>query len=331
MPDQVSTDQQEFDTGFAEAVAQRAADEAPKESTTAAPAAPAAETSAPAKPAATTDNPPGDRAASASAPAKPGAARPGDADPIDERLVQALHRERSSANRISAFATENNRLKAALAERDRELSALRAKPASPVSAPTRAEDVLGQAPDLEASIQARIADALRPHQEALESAQRRLSEVDGMARQAAESVQPLSEAEERRQITNVMSQLDNTFSPAWRKDIKTADFVSWLNAQDSIVQDRYENATTFGASSTVLQMYYANKGITRRPVAQGAASAQATPPQAADRLRRASGIAPRSSATLSTKPEDFDGAFAEFTAARQQQRTQVAPNAQHLR
>lgn len=316
MAEVVGVEQAEFDAAFAESAALRAANDGPTARPTAEPSPAPSKREVEAKP---------EAAAPAPAP------RATEHDTLSGQLAEALHRERSSANRISAFAKENNQLKQSIADMQRQISDLMAVSAkSPASAATSAKsDVLKEAPDLEAAVQARIAEAIAPYKEALSKHSARLDDVDDRATLAAESIQPLSQAEHQRKLRSVMTQLDEAFSTEWRKDIKQAPFVQWLNRQDKVIQDRYADADTFDTSSTVLRMYYADAGLQRRPAPP--ATRSEPPTSSAQRLRNSATLPPSSVSRPSAKADDFDSAFEEFANARRARKLKVNSNAQYLR
>lgn len=288
-------DTDQFDAAFAEFSKQP---EAPQPAE--APAAPEPEAAAP--------------------PAQPAPAEPepkSEAPSVDElqkQVKEALHRERSSANRISAFAQENNKLQSMIAEMRQRLDALDAAKAAPAAAPATDEaDVLANAPDLEAAVQKRVRAVTAGLESTVTELRKRLDQTEQVATQAKAGLDPIVAREERQQHEAVWNALDTRFSPAWRDDIKTPDFDGWLKEQPRQIVEIFETAKTAQDSASVLTLYYSAKG---KPIPAAAPSAPAANPNT-ERLRMAAGVAPRGNQRPPSGPavDDFEGNFAVFTQA----------------
>jgi type II secretory pathway component PulM len=291
-------DQDQFDKAFAEIASK------PEGDTPAAAVEPAAEP-APAAPA---------EAVEAPAPAAPAPS----AEELQRQVREALHRERSSANRISSFAKENQSLKAAVDEMRRKLDELSAAKAAPTPAPAPAadlEDVLSDAPDLKASVQRLIASEKDPLLKEIEKLRADLQETRGIATHVQQTFEPIAEREIRSQHEQVWKSLDEKFSPTWRDDVKSADFDEFLKSGEHW-QKAFESAKTASDSAAVLGAYYVARGIERKPAPAQAAS-PATNPNT-ERLRLAAGVAPRGNQRPPVGPaaDDFEGNFAEAMKAR---------------
>lgn len=347
-PDQTATptEAEEFDAAYEEIVAGKAdpakgdkpagGESDPK---TAEPKTPEQTTNAPAdKPAEGGDKPAADKAAEAvkAEPVKPAADPAKQAADLDRQLAEALHRERSVAGRIGIVERQNNELKGQLATAQAEIASLKAKATAPSARQSgeasKVDDALTRAPDLEQAILARIDAAVAPYKEALEKQGVRLDEVAGTVTKAAESIEPLSEAEHRRNMALVAVDLDKAFGAGWRGEVKTSRFAAWLKKQTPTIQDLYTYADTFDSSSTVLRMYAADTGVQLKPAAQGAQPNAAAPnadPKA--NLRRSTTLAPSSGARPASKQEDFEGSFDEFSAALQRSKAKQVTHAQQLR
>ncbi|MBI5270704.1 MAG: hypothetical protein HY856_13615 [Burkholderiales bacterium] len=292
-------DDQDFESFFNERVAakQEAATTPP------APSAPAAD--AEPKPESEKDQPPKE--------APKDEAKPD----LERQLAEALHRERSSANRVSHFMRENNQLRTKVQALEQEVEQLKAK-AAPASSGA-AQDVLAEAPELEAAVRARVEAAIAPLQAALDAANARLAEVDGHQPAAAQA-QPQG-GDVAFEVAKTHQLLDAAF-PTWRSDTQSADFARWLNGQPASVQRAYEDAVGFDDCATVMRLYYAAKGAPKQQPAQTPAQPAAQQPSSQDRLRQAAGIAPRAGSIPNpdAKKDDFEGSFAEFASMRKTQR-----------
>lgn len=231
---------------------------------------------------------------------------------LQQDLSQALHRERSSSNRLSHFMRENNQLKEQVQSLQRQMDEMRAAPAARASASMEPgedplNDVLEEAPDLKAAVERRIQREVKSLRDGLAAANSKLAEVDQTANRAAQDIEPLASREEQRQIESVYGQLDKSFDH-WRGDLRTPAFGQWLNTQTPAIQSMFQGGRTYAEAATVLRLFYAEQGAsTSPPPARGASANQ-------ERLQRAAGIAPRALTKLSSKADDFEGAFAEFAS-----------------
>lgn len=288
----------QFDAAFAEFSKQP---EAPPQAEAQAAPEPVAATAPPAQPAPAEPEPKSESA-------------PPSVDELQRQVKEALHRERSSANRISAFAQENNKLQSMIAEMRQRLDALDAAKAAPAAAPATDEaDVLANAPDLEAAVQKRVRAVTAGLESTVTELRKRLDQTEQVATQAKAGLDPIVAREERQQHEAVWNALDTRFSPAWREDIKTPDFDGWLKEQPRQIVEIFETAKTAQDSASVLTLYYAAKG---KPITAAAPSAPAANPNT-ERLRMAAGVAPRGNQRPPSgpAPDDFDGNFALFSQA----------------
>lgn len=300
-------DQDQFDAAFAEFAVK------PEASAPEAAAAPEAKTAAePAQPAPATSEPKADATpAAAQPPAEPAPS----IDELQRQVREALHRERSSANRISAFAKENQSLKTIVEEMQRKLEELSAAKAAPTPAPAPdagLEDVLADAPDLKASVQRLISSEKDPLLKEIEKLRSELAETKGIATTVKQAVDPIVTRETQSQYEQVWKALDDKFSPSWREDIKSSDFDAFLNAGEHWKR-AFNSAKTVEDSAAVLGAYYTARGIERKPAPAQQAPAPATAPNT-ERLRLAAGVAPRGNQRPPSgpAPDDFEGNFALF-------------------
>lgn len=311
-------DQQEFDAAFAELAKPKS--DSPAQPTEAQPSP--TESAPEAQPVVAEPTPEAQSApASEEQPAKPAA-------DLDRQLAEALHRERSSANRLSHFMRENNRLTSELAKATSELAKLRTSAPEPSRAPAGTRDVLAEAPDLEAAVQERLKSATADLRAQLEEQAKVIQELKGKTDTAARAVEPLVAKQHQDEISQTHAELDKTFGDAWRKDIASSKFAQWINEQPGEIQKLYHRGTSFKDASRVMTYFYADTG-TQRPTPAPASDPAPTPtpagkPAASEqRLRAAAGIKPGTVVKPSSRNDDFDGSFAEFAAMRQQQRNQA--------
>jgi uncharacterized phage infection (PIP) family protein YhgE len=231
---------------------------------------------------------------------------------------EALHKWRSDANRQSFLTRENNQLKEQLGSLKSQVERLQAeltqakKQAEPK--PTKqspredgdASDLLENAPELKAAVERRIQMALeegtREIRAQLDAARAQLAEVSQTAQQAAQYVEPLVSREEQRETEAVRQELDKLF-PNWRRDVQ--EIARWVETQPEQIRAMFPGRG-LQDSSTILKLFYADKGVASPPKGTGATSN--------DRLRAASGIPPRTVTRPTVNKDDFEGAFAEFVA-----------------
>lgn len=247
---------------------------------------------------------------------------------LDRQLAEALHRERSSANRLSHFMRENNRLTSELAKAVDELKKARVPAAD--QAPRAAagtKDVLAEAPDLEAAVNERVTKATESLSAKIEEQQRIIQELTGKTDSAARAVEPLVAKQHQDQISRTQGELDKMFGQQWRSDISSSAFAKWIGEQNPDIQRLYQTGATVRDASTVMHLFYATSGA-RKPTQQPAASQASAPapagqPAASDRLRKAAGIKPGTVVRPTNRNDDFEGSFAEFASLRQSQRNQA--------
>lgn len=233
-----------------------------------------------------------------------------EADPLESarrEIAEALHRERSSANRLSHFMRENTQLKDKLADVEKKVNELSAAKAAPAKAPAdegELDDVLAGAPDLKAAVEARIKRATASLRSELDEFKGRLTKVDEAASKAAAELQPLRERDEQAEAQRVYTELDRQFT-GWRDEVTSPAFRTWLEAQPREVQHLYQTGRTVAQAATVLKLYRADSGASGKPAPAGQDTAAAN----AARLKDAAGI--RSKATT-PKPDDRDSFSAGF-------------------
>lgn len=238
-------------------------------------------------------------------------------DSLKGQLQELAHKERSSANRVSVFMRQNAQLQeqvaaleAKVATLTAELSSAKATKATPAQN-DGLNDVLEDAPELKAAVESRIQRALdsatRELREQLDAANTKLAEVGQTADQAARQIEPLASREEQRANEQVKEQLDKVF-PNWRASIQTEGFGKWIGEQPGHIQSLFKTGKTFAEAAAVLKLFYADEGARKAPQGEGAGSTA---------LRNAAGIAPRAATRLPVNKDDFEGAFAEFSAKRE--------------
>lgn len=231
---------------------------------------------------------------------------------LTQQRDEALHKWRSDANRQSNLMRENNQLKEQVAGLTAKVKELETRsPAKPEAKDESGlSDVLESAPDLKAALERRIQQALeegtRTLREKLDAAEQQLAEVGQTARDAAQRVEPLASREEQRSYEAVRAELDKLF-PSWRQDV--AEIRVWINDQPDEIKAMFPGKG-LKDSSTVLKLFYADKGAAKPPAADAGTGAEDDP------LRKAAGIAPRSVTRPAPNKDDFDGAFAEFSAKK---------------
>lgn len=313
-------EEQEFDAGFAEHAKAISTDTAP------APAPAPVDASAPAPapaPAATAPAP----APAASAPAPtpaPAPAAPDTVEGLQAALRESQHRERSSAERISAFARKSNDLERSVAALNEKLTKLTAAPvAAPAPAPAAQpdeDDALTSAPDLEKAINKRVEKLMAPVVTKLAAAETRLLAVDESTAAVRQTLEPISRRTHNTAIAETFTELDKGFTPAWRETVLSPEFHEWLAARPKRTQDLYNDAVAPSDCAEVLDLFYAPRG--GRPKSTAAPSPAPAPAPAAgdtsqERLRAAAGIPPSRNGNrpVAVAADDFEGAFAVATAA----------------
>lgn len=303
----------EFDEVFKQAASQLNSKETPVEN--AAPNQTTTEAPAPTETAAAAPAP------AESTPAEQPADKP--AGPTLESLAKDLeaaqHRERSSANRISAFARQNEALQRQLAELQEKVNKGAAAPAAAAPAPAPADDVLSKAPDLEAAVAKRVKDALDPVLKTVEEATQRAGKAEEAATRVTEVVEPIRQRAEKSTFEETWTALDKDFTGQWRADIKSQAFADFIGSASKEIQSLHKRAVTPAECSDVLDLFYAKRGGRPQPKTTPAdetaapAATDATPNQA--RLRQAAGVPSRgNSRPPAPAANDFDGAFSQAFA-----------------
>lgn len=242
------------------------------------------------------------------------------AEELKRQLDQAIHRERSSAARVSAFQKEKDRLLAEL-KQAQEAAAKAAQaqaPAAQQPTPPR-DDVLSNAPDLEQAVSLRINEAMEKANKAVAEANARAEAAIKAAEELRSSVDPLVTRRQEESRTETWKALDERFAGYdWRGDLRTAEFDAWLADAPDPVKQMFEKGQTVKESAAVLSLFYSATG--KKPAAQPAANeARANPNQ--ERLRQAAGIAPRGGQRQQPSgpaEDDFEGNFAAAAKALKQ-------------
>lgn len=302
----------EFESAFAQAASERAAEQA-----TAAPTpAPEPQADAEGSPAPTAPAAPDQSSAPASAQAPAQGNEPVSAEELKRQLDQAIHRERSSAARVSAFQKEKDRLTALVAE----LQAAQAtKAAAPAAAPAPAQDdVLTEAPDLERAVGRRIETALAEANKAVAEANARAEAAVRAAEQVRASVDPIVAQQQEQSRNETWRALDERFKGLdWRNDLKTREFDDWLSDAPDAVKLMFEKGQTVKESAAVLSLFYGATG--KKPVAPAPSNDGRANPNN-ERLRLAAGVNSRGTVKPNAGPaeDDFDGNFAAAAKALKQ-------------
>lgn len=224
---------------------------------------------------------------------------------LKAEIADALHRERSSANRVSAFQKENDALKRRLAELEAAEAARKKAPEAPAD-DSDLDDVLTGAPDLKAAVEARLKRATEPLLRQLEEVTGRLKEVDERASKAVADVQPLRQRSEQAEAQQVAAALHEQF-PGWTNEVREPRFQRWLGEQSAEIRALYENGTTVQQAGTVLRLYRADTGALAKPAAAPAAADKTT--DATARLRAATGIPSRPNTAKVDDRDDFSAGF----------------------
>lgn len=241
------------------------------------------------------------------------------ADELKRQLDQAIHRERSSAARVSAFQKEKDRLLAELkVAQDAAAKAVQA-PAPATPPPQARDDVLSNAPDLEQAVSLRINEAMEKANKAVAEANARAEAAISAAEELRASVDPLVNRRQEESRTETWKALDERFTGYdWRGDLKTSEFDAWLADAPDPVKQMFEKGQTVKESAAVLSLFYSATG--KKPAAPAAANeARANPNQ--ERLRQAAGIAPRGGQRQQPSgpaEDDFEGNFAAAAKALKQ-------------
>lgn len=246
-------------------------------------------------------------------PVAPAAPASADAE-LQRQLAEALHRERSTANRMSSRDRENQELRRQLEALQQQLNELKARPA-PAPAARTEPDVLDGADDLRAAVERRIAEHLAPIEGKLTEAQKRANDAEAAALAAAKRVDPLLEDRQAKAEAEVVTLLDDQFD-GWVPAIRSNEFRLWLGRKPAAIQSLFNEGRQFDDCASVLRLYSAETGHAFKK----RETAQPTQPEPVASLRSAAGIRPGALPTINARPnpQDFDGAFDEFTRNRKQ-------------
>lgn len=288
--DQVS----EFDAAFREVASRRsgqeppAASEPPKEDSV----------EATAKPEESVEKPP-----------EP-APKPAEPD-LQKQLADALHRERSSANRISAFARQNEELRRQLSDLSDKLN----KSAAPAAPQSHEPDMLDQTPDLEAAVKRRVKELIDPVMKTIDEVAKRAGAADEKATKVIEVVEPIRQTDKQRQFNETYAELDKQLGTKWREDMPSVQ--EWAS-KDPDTHKQFSSATTPIQCLRLLRNFYAEQGQAMPTPAKPEPEAPAKPASPnTERLRMATGIPSRSTVTPAMSAADeFSATFRQVVAAR---------------
>lgn len=302
----------EFESAFAQAASERAAEQATATQTP----APELNAEAEGSPAPKAPATSGESSAQPGAETPPKGNEPVSVDELKRQLDQAIHRERSSAARVSAFQKEKDRLAALVAE----LQAAQVKAAAPPAAKTPApDDVLTAAPDLEQAVGRRIESAMEVANKAVAEANARAEAAIRAADQLRASVDPIVAQRQEQARSETWRGLDERFKGYdWRSDLKTREFDDWLSDAPDAVKLMFEQGQTVKESAAVLSLFYSATG--KKPVAPAPSNDGRANPNN-ERLRLAAGIASRGSSgkpAAGLSDDDFEGNFAAAAKALKQ-------------
>ena len=247
----------------------------------------------------------------APAPAKQADEKPkSEAEPVDpdkvlidlrRQLSEANHRERSSAQRVSAFQRKFN-------EAEIEIASLRkrAEAAAPAAAPELQDDddasaLLKEMPDLSRALDRAVAKRVK---ESVDVVQQQVQQVE-------QGMQPLRQRAEQDAVRAEIAVVEKEF-PGWRDTVFSPDFEQWIGAKPSVIRQAYDQASSAADALEFLRMFDRERA---KPATPAQDNAQAGSKQA--RLERA--VGPQSKAVARPvgglpAPDDFDGAFAYFAA-----------------
>lgn len=241
---------------------------------------------------------------------------------LQRQLSDALHRERSSANRVSSFMRENNALKARVSELESEVSALRQR-AQAITAQAGDDDdeTFGEAPELRKAIERRVAAIVQPLQTELDETKDRLRRTHERADMAAQAIEPLVSRAQQAETEQIFGGLDAEFGASWRQEVATERFRTWLQTKSGAIQHLYNSGTTLHEAAEVLDLYRAQTGALgqgKHATTNSPKSPEQIAQARAAQLRNSTGI--RSGLTTS-KPtsatgDEFGDAFEQFAAAR---------------
>lgn len=242
------------------------------------------------------------------APAAPEAKAEPTIEELQAQVRDALHRERSSANRISSFTRANEDLKARIAEMESKLA--QAKPPAPAAAPEEA-DMLDEAPDLRAAIERRVSSAVTPLRDELTQTKVELEAAKRAAAELRQVAEPLGRKAQQDTFEATWKALDEQFTPQWREDLRSEKFSGWLAEQPVQIKDLYDKAVSARDSAVVVRQFYLDNGGIPTKQPEPTSGPASKPNQ--ERLRQASGISSRNSMARPSGPaeDDFEGNFAE--------------------
>lgn len=245
------------------------------------------------------------------APAPAPAAEPAaEVDELKRQLAEALHRERSSANRMSERDRQNNELSRQVQELMAQVRQLQEVRPAPAPAASDEPDLLDGADDLRSAVERRVQREVEPLRAKLTDAEKRAQSAEAAAQTAAKAVEPLIQEREARALDELGVKLDESFT-GWRDAIKTPQFRDWLEAVPQEIRAMYQTAGSFDKASRVLRLYAADTG---HQFQRKAAGDETQPPGG---LRAAVGIRPGVAGVHARPdPNDFEGAFSEFAQRR---------------
>lgn len=229
-------------------------------------------------------------------------------------LAEALHRERSVANRIGSRDRENAALQARIRELEQENQQLRtrAQAPAPSAADDTEDDVLSGADDLRRAVERRVQKVVEPLQRIATDAEQRARAAEAKANEAAQVVAPIIQRDAEQAETELTTRLNDEFG-GWDVTVKDVKFKAWLAKKPDAIRDLYNHGTTLDECASVLNLFSAETGHKFKKREQ---ESQDQAPGA--NLRHAAGIRPGVGiVNPRPNPDDFDGAFAEFSNRKQ--------------
>lgn len=232
---------------------------------------------------------------------------------LKAELAEALHRERSVANRISSRDRENAALQSRVRELEQENQQLRtrAQAPAPSAADDTEDDVLSGAEDLRKAVERRVQKAVEPLQRIATDAEQRARAAEAKANEAAQVVTPIIQRDVEQAEAALTTRLNDDFG-GWGEVVKDVKFKAWLAKKPEAIRDLYNHGSTFDECASVLNLFSVESG---HRFEKRKEQPQDQAPGA--NLRLQAGIRPGVGiVSPRPNPDDFDGAFAEFSARK---------------
>jgi chromosome segregation ATPase len=232
---------------------------------------------------------------------------------LRKKLAEAEHRERSSANRVSAFHRKLNDAEARVKELEGRLQAASAASQPPQQDPDL-KAMLEEMPELGKVVEKLVAQRVG---EAIDPLQKKAQTVE-------DSVRPAIEFAEREAIRREIAPVDEAF-PGWRGLVfgedgqLSSDWSSWLESKSPAIRAAYAQVSTAQDAIEFLQMYHRDKNL---PLPGARAAEEQPRPAKKPDLAKAVGIPSRpAGAQLNGMPseDDFDANFNFFAQKRKRE------------